>query len=1383
MTTRAVGTEAATTQILGTRFGILGPVEVHTAAGPVDIRGARRRSVLVRLLVSANQRVPIERLADDIWEGAPGAGASSTLASHVSLLRQLLGPERIANHLGSYSIAVEPGELDVDLFETALAEGRRAIEQGDLRQAVDRIECALGHWRGTPLADVAGAVWAQGEIIRLEELRYGAEEALLDARLALGLHQEVVAQAEAAVTALPLREERWATLMLALYRSGRQADALRAYQRLRTILGGELGLEPSAELTALEADIIHHSPDLVAPLAVPSPRGPARHGHDPGQGPAARLAGAAPSGIVTVLFTDLVGSTALWAGMSAEDSDAQRHAHFGVLRDALERHRGHEVKTLGDGLMAVFPSPSAALAAAAAMQQEVDRQNRRTRAPVGLRVGLSAGEVGLEESDYFGDAVVEASRLCALAGAGEVIVAAAVRTMAGRRNRLAFTDLGPLELRGIPDTVPALRLEWEPLFAEVTVIPLPEQLRAPQRVFVGRSAEQTQLTRLFAEAGRGERQVVLLAGEPGIGKTTLTSVVARTVEAAGGTVLYGRCLDKVSAPYQPFVETLGHYVQHAPVEQLRAHVGEFGGELARLVPNLSRRLPDLPAPSSSDPESERYLAFGAAVGLLAREADLRPVLLVLDDLHWADAATLQLLRHLAAATRGVPLMVLGTLRSTEITDDHPLSDVLASLWRESGVTRIDLGGLTAHDVLDLYAAAAGDRVQGEEAAELLSELHRDTAGNPYFVWELLRHLQESGGLVRDDAAQWSVSRDLLRSELPASLREVITQRAQRLGPSALSLLSLAAVVGVEFDLAVLLQVAGAPEDEVLDLVEAAERSALLTPNTDGTRFAFDHALIRNTLYDALPPSRRRSLHATVAAALEAATAPPPSPALLAYHFTAADDRSAALHYAELAGRGALDAMAADEAVRWFSRALELLEALQPTAAQHRTDLTTELGTAQRLAGDPAHRETLLDAARLAKASGDPSRMATAALANSRGYYSAAGRIDEERVAALEETLELLGPDEGHLRARLLATLCSELVFDHSLAGRRELAGRATAEAAALDDPATQVHVHNMVIEAIRHPSLLEERLEETGLALALAEDLGDPHAYFWAVSHRMRTVMEAGRVTEARGLSDRMQRTAEEVGHPVLRWMALYTATQWALLGSDHRAAEDLAERALAIGVETGQPDAVPYYATQITHLRWQQGRLAELVDLIETGARDNPGIPGYRGALARALCQAGREHEANLLLDKEATDGFADLPEDLLWTYGMVNYAEAAIQLGHPEAAASLHRRLAPYEEQLCFLGTTCEGPIAYYLAALAAVLGRVDDAESHLSTATALAAATGSPFFIARNAIERGRLAARRRDTATARRWLTEGRELAVRHGFADDVRRADAALGTLG
>ena len=396
---------------------------------------------------------------------------------------------------------------------------------------------------------------------------------------------------------------------------------------------------------------------------------------------------------VTVLFTDLVGSTELSTSMSPEAADEVRRKHFSALRQAIAASGGTEVKNLGDGLMVVFNIASAALNCGVAMQQAVHRDNEASERPLGLRVGLSAGEATREVDDYFGDPVIEAARLCAKADAGQILVTDVVRANAGRRSTHTFMSHGELALKGLPDPVETLEVSWEPLAVDATMsegVPLPARLgHRPAVGLIGREAELTTLEMAAKAVASGEgRQVILIAGEPGQGKTTVVSELARRTHESGATVLLGRCDEETGAPYRPFVESLSHYVAYAPEGVLRSHVSDHGGELSRMVPALEKRLGDLPPLQSTDPDTERYLLYAAVVGLLESAGAATPVVLVLDDLHWADKPSLQLLRHVVANTASARLLLLGTYRDAELSVAHPLTEALGALHREpSGCRR------------------------------------------------------------------------------------------------------------------------------------------------------------------------------------------------------------------------------------------------------------------------------------------------------------------------------------------------------------------------------------------------------------------------------------------------------------------------------------------------------------------------------------------------------------------------------------------------------------------------------------------------------------------------------------------------------------------------
>ncbi len=434
---------------------------------------------------------------------------------------------------------------------------------------------------------------------------------------------------------------------------------------------------------------------------------------------------------VTVLFTDMVGSTALAASMSPAEADDLRRTHFSLLRQAITAAGVAEVKNLGDGLMVVSGLASAALACGVSMQQAVDAHNRTASSPVGLRVGVSCGEVTREGDDYFGDAVVEAARLCARASSGQVLVAALARAAAGRRSTYTFQPMGALELKGLPEPLEVFDLAWEPIEVGVGAgdVPLPVRLaRGPAAGVVGRGTELALLGAAAKRVAAGEgSEVALVSGEPGQGKTTLISESARSAHEDGMIVLWGRCDEGVGVPYAPFAEALAHYVAHADEQLLRDHVEGFGTELARLVPTLAQRVGPLPAPVSTDPDTERYLLFAAVAALLEVASAERGLMVVLDDLHWADKPTLQLLCRVVGHTSSAHLLVTGTYRDAELSVAHPLTEALAALRRESAVTVLPLSGLDDTGVISFMESIAGHALDDDGIALEIRSTERPTA--------------------------------------------------------------------------------------------------------------------------------------------------------------------------------------------------------------------------------------------------------------------------------------------------------------------------------------------------------------------------------------------------------------------------------------------------------------------------------------------------------------------------------------------------------------------------------------------------------------------------------------------------------------------------------
>ena len=805
--------------------------------------------------------------------------------------------------------------------------------------------------------------------------------------------------------------------------------------------------------------------------------------------------------LATILLTDLVGSTRLATSVGPVRADQLREEHFELLRDAIASSGGREVKNLGDGLMVAFSSASAAVECAVAVQQLFERRYRDAEQALHVRVGLGAGESTVKDGDYFGIPTVEAARLCAEAPADGILISAGVKMFAGRCEGVEFSAAGQLELKGFPDPVEAFSVSWAPLVEEAGAPsgrwPLPALLRSvPPVKYVGRVEERAGLEEAMKFARSGQRQVVLLSGEPGIGKTRLASYAAHDAHAEGFAVVWGSCTEELAVPYEPWIGVCSQLVESAPVDLLERHVERDKGELARLARNLESRVSDLPEPQSSDPETERYLLFNAVAALLAEVAQAVPLCMVLDDLHWADAQSLALLKHLLRSSEQGALQVIVTYRDSDLGKDHPLTAVLADLRSLQGVQRIALHGLGPDEVAEIMVAVAGHELD-QDGVELAGEIARETDGNPFFVGEILLGLSESGVTVFDEAAgRWHVDRSA-GLMLPESVREVVERRVERLGAEASEALTQAAVIGRVFDLELLAACSEQREDRLLDHLEAAVAASLLAESSERVgRFRFAHALINQTLYQGLGATRRARLHQRVAQALEQLYGEDPGEHLpeLALHWRLAAvsvDRAKAASYALRAGQRALESLAPAEAAKLFTDAVDLTDSVD--SAEH-CEALIGLGEAQRQSGDGAYRERLLEASRIASTLADAELAARAALANNRGYASTIGETDDERLAAIERAIELDDPPHPARRARLLALRAMELTWDPDFERRWVLADEAVALARDAGDRRTLAEILHYVFYPYWSMQTLETRTELSRSSQNAPPPLGIPHS-------------------------------------------------------------------------------------------------------------------------------------------------------------------------------------------------------------------------------------------------------------------------------------------------
>ena len=1031
-------------------------------------------------------------------------------------------------------------------------------------------------------------------------------------------------------------------------------------------------------------------------------------------------------------------STALASDLGDTAADDLRHDVFDALRAEVISYRGTEVKNLGDGLMVSFGSNADAVRAACGMQQRIDALGRTRQLPLALRVGISVGEATFEDNDWFGTPVVEASRLCAAATSGQVLVADVVRVLLGSRAEVTMRAVGELRLKGLPDPIAACAVEWEPLSVRAVQLPLPRAFSiAPRFSLAGRDAELEQVSIAWKEASTGARRAVLLAGEPGVGKTRLAAELGRAVELNGGLVLLGRCDDGLGVPYQPFVESLAHVVAHAPDSELARLLGPTAGELCRLVPELAQRLPGL-APTSSDPETERYLLFEAIAGWLEAQSQIAPTLLVLDDLHWAAEPTLHMLRHVLGCDRDLKLLVIGTYRDTEIDRTHPLGTLLAHLRRTEGVDRIALRGLDGEGVADLVERASGQELN-DQSREVARALHDETGGNPFFAIEVLVSLAERGAIYQDATGEWRFDVSIEELGIPEGVKEVVGQRLSRLPDACDAALHAAAVAGQDFELDVIAEVTGGSEDKVIDALEAARVAGLLDElGGKPVRYRFSHALVQQTLLDEIPTARRLRLHRTLAETIERLRAHHIDryrAALARHWYEAGTEPKRALEATASAAESALTQFADREALQWLTRAADLFDDADASNAA-RVDVMTMTGEALRRIGDPSHREVLLDAGALAGRIGDSRRMAKAALANGRGWQSDLTGIDTERVAAIEAAIVALGKDDPNTRALLLIRLSVENMYEPDPAHRIALAEEALATARAQDDPFTVATVLSTRHNVLLGHDTIDQRRADTEELTRLADQLGDPNLRYYSRTYSYFWRIQLGDIDGARSTVRQAHEISRKLAQPMFEWIVSWTDCAITRLDGNLDEATTLLERGLKIGTDAGIPDAPAFDSIM---------RVTLLADRADPSGSDEMHaacalVPAHypSNLIWPALSEIGVTDgpgRVRRLLDTLAPSPFAPWsetggPRDAALGYA-ATFAAAEAALGAPSPwARTTYDYMDPWRGQL-FGNIPWQGPTESFMAAIAPLAGHADELDALLDTGLGICDAIHSPLL----------------------------------------------------
>lgn len=897
--------------------------------------------------------------------------------------------------------------------------------------------------------------------------------------------------------------------------------------------------------------------------------------------------------------------------------------------------------------------------------------------------------------------------------------------------------------------------------------------------FVGREGELRVVREALDTVLAGTRQVVLLTGEPGIGKTRIATELTELAGDRGALTLWGSCYEWEGAPaYWPWTQVLNGWLRSlgddALAEAVRAHAGPLAQISSELSARVSAPLP-LPPPA---PEARHFQLLAAAGALLRDAAARQPLVIVLDDLHWADLPTLHLLLFVAQDLYDARLLLVATYRAAEMTGEHPGAAILADLARQAYCRRLSLRGLPKPQVAQLVALVSGQA----QPPSLVDAVYAETDGNPFFVTEVARLLATEREL--NAGTGWSH-----RARVPESVRDAINRRLDRLSPHCVQALVAAAVLGRSFQLRVLAGTTGRSATELLDTLDAAVRAQVIVADDRPGSYRFSHALVQESLYQGLSPAERARLHLAAGMALQASDDHEPRWAELAHHFYLAQplsERSDVQRYAELAGDEAMLRFAWDAAAVHYRHALDALPATETT---HRCELLLALGDAHNRAdsgaGDaPAARAAFLQAFDLARSQEDGPSMARAAIGYA-GINLVAVFGGTRQLELLEEAATALGHADSPLRARLWSRLAMDL-WNHSPAHAERaeaLAAAAVETAERLGDPTVLAYALNAQHLSYTRPDHLAARTAIAVRLVAAAERAGDPIAASWGYLLQLNNFIEAGDLVEAERVMLWLQGFDERVHFPYLaQRVAAYRALLALHTGRYPEAAQQV-ERARSLW----QSAAPRQHACQSFILLRDVGRLHELTE--EIALPD--GLHSWRAdaqahrmalALERGDVGAARADYAALVADDLTHVAFSHH-----WYGTLAMLADAATAFDDHERAARIYTWMAPYAERLVFDGSLAisHGPVARYLGRLAGVLGRWDEALHWLERSLAICDQLGLRPYTARTLLDIAELLVRRNapgDRVAARAMAERAIAVAESIGMLGLVPRAGAVRDAL-
>lgn len=1022
-----------------------------------------------------------------------------------------------------------------------------------------------------------------------------------------------------------------------------------------------------------------------------------------------------------LLFVDQVESTRLLAEIGDEAMVDVRRRLRRLLADAVEANGGRVFGDMGDGVAASFASPSQAARAALNMQSEADATRSSVDPVIELRVGVHDGEVVPNDDGFIGMSVHIAARLCDAAPNGHIAASEEFCHALGAVDGISVTPFERRVMKGIAEPLavnlitdaarsrplPAVRSErgrWR-----VPSTPWLAEQRAPQ-LLVGRAKEETALERI-AERSDGRTQLALIEGEPGIGKSTLLHSCGARFVSEGRLCLIGRADETQPVPYREFIEAIAHVVPHLPDTVVAEHVLRHGHLLPRLIPGFGLSGDALEGGHNGE-EADRFRLFEAVVDLLRAVTAQQPVVLLLEDLHWSAQPSLALLRHLVRSVQLPSLFILASLRTTEVRSngsdqEADLADFLGRVATHSNVTRIPLGPLVPADVAAM--------VSGSRFSNLATQLHEKTAGNPLFVTEMVRSFGEATEPPKAPDGSLLV---------PDTVQELAADRVDRLGPSHRAVLADAAVLGPVFDLT---DLEGLTSDhiDVLATLEASDQAGIVSPHAvDDEAFVFNHALVREALYERISAPRRRRRHRAAA------------DVLLASKGSRADERAAAiLRHIELSGAewppeliadlarsaasAAISRLDLAEAVRQRVVVVEALRLRLASVGAGDDEGTVELieallalGASETSVGRPEGHATFVEAAGIARSLGRWDLFSEAASGYGGLLKENQATLDvSEPAALLSEALEH-EPDGTAMRARLLTSLAIWQRQHVPYADRRALTDTALEIARSLDDKRTLATVLAEVHRALHGPNTTFEALEASQELEQLAAELGDDTIALQALNLRLLSEFELGGWDNLNERAEYLDQVAGRIGtiegHRIgLLWRATVAAMQ----GDEPKHLQTARELSRLIAAFPSSARVIMLGASGMV-LPWFRGES----DVMYTLAKDF--APPYVQAMF-----AADSGQLDLALDHLNEGGGPERlvdDQNYLFFQDAVGMTRTVRRSGDAKLASRLFDLLHPMSGRNARMGLVAFlGAVDHHLGSLAVVQGNTDAAVYHFSRA----------------------------------------------------------------